>query len=261
MIRTPLPPVALGLWRLSLGDSDAGDQLIETILFSCNEGIRLFDCSLAYANGRGADCLLRASQLLPIVQVSLTLPCRGKQEPIPRDFLLKWARDLGRIRVIVLQPKDKEALDFLPKTIANVQRQFGSVAVAISNLPPNIAVLALERIRATFDGELFVQLPANHVANVVNCEFIESFRAVGARIIGYGLLLGGKKPIVDRATYTYGKPTPSWRLDSELSLAEVEAVIRGAMSCGGCDSVVVGAQTLSQISMWAAVSRSLTHDN
>jgi hypothetical protein len=261
LIPRSLPQIGLGLWGLAQPVASTAQQLVETILYAHSQGLRFFECAPAYAQGRAVAALLEAGRRRSDLQISLTLPCVGADGDLPVAFLRQHSGSLDRLRVVGLQPRDKDALENLPGTVQKVHRLVGGSAISISNLPPHLAVLAAERIRAVFNGDLFIYLPSNSYTESINSNFLEAFKGVKARIIGYGLLLGGKSPPVGRCTYTYGQSVPlvdQTGPAGDLSVDAAEQCARGALSNGGCYTVIIGARTWSQVSVWADALRRIS---
>jgi hypothetical protein len=263
LIPRALPRIGLGLWGLSREGGPTDPQLLDAILFAHDRGLRLFDCSPSYAQGRAVAALFQAGRQRPNLQISLTIPCVGVEIGVSVESLTRHCDLLEQFRIVVLQPKDRNALEDLPQTARRVHCVAEGAAISISNLPPHIAALAAERVREVFSGELFIQLPSNSYTESVNCQFLESFRAANAHLIGYGLLLGGKNSPIGLGAYTYGKsvvPTDNAVLTEELSVDAAELRARSALSDGGCHTVLIGASKLSQIAVWADVLGRVSND-
>jgi len=229
-----------------------------------SEGFRLFDCSPSYADGLALQALMHLRRSCADIQVSLTVPCVGSGDGFPSAVLRQLDGLWGQVRIVGLQPRDKAALHSLPQTASRVKQLLGSTALSICNLPPHMAVLAAERIRAVFEGELFISLPSNSYTRSLNCQFLDAFRSVRAELIGYGLLLGGKNSIVGRRAYTYGQSVKAEEPSNqrgELSVDSAEDLATEALMGGGYRAILVGVRTQSQMLTWSAVLRRLSTAN
>lgn len=256
-----LPPIGIGLWSVVQAGSLSKPEIFERVSCAYSLGFRLFDCSPAYASGRALQTLLELGRRAPDIQISLTARCVGRGAESPLSFLGQFSRASEKIRVVGLQPADHDAVQCLPLIAASVKRLLGDCSLAICNLPPHMAVLSAERIRDVFDGELFICLPTNRYTAQVNMQFHGAFRAVRARLLGYGLFLGGRGSTLQPSVYTYNQSVKDRCEGSpggELRVSDAERLAQTALYQWGCESMFIGCRTMSQVATWANVLKRLT---